>query len=384
MRVSVTKITLDIKNDYECGFLTFPTNTHVPSVGLEIHAFLALQFDTDPLQLQDITSAALPTHHTFHETIKDLWIEDPQLRLNSRDLLKQSVAALASVEALLIPGLPEPKGYAEAVAPDHPEREEWMAAIDKELKMLASRGTWSTVLLATLRARNGGLLPKDKKRPVHCKFVFKKKFNKDGSLQYKARLVACGYLQTAGTDYSSDELYASVCSYSSMRFLMSMSTQKGYLLYQTDIQGAYLEPDLKDEIYMDPPGPLKAANADSTFRIHKGLYGLKQSGWAWAQCFQDFLLRDPDYEMGFTVMTGEQNLYRKTFLINGELQEIFVGQYVDDCFIAASSQPALDWFLDRMKKRYPVNPNSSGEVTVASPGRLLSMNVYYDRENGIL
>ena len=79
-------------------------------------------------------------------------------------------------------------------------------------------------------------------------------------------------------------------------------------------------------------------------------------------------------------MTGEQNLYRKVLVKDGVTHEL----YVDDCLIAASSQWILDWFLDRLKKRFPVNPSSSGQITVDNPGLLLSMNVTYDQPKGIL
>ena len=92
----------------------------------------------------------------------------------------------------------------------------------------------------------------------------------------------------------------------------------------------------------------------------------------------------PDFNMQFKPMTGEPNLYRKAFTLNGIKQEVFVGQYVDDCLVAASSQEALDWFMSHLSKRFPVNPSSSGEITTEKPGLLLSMQVSYDRTHGVL
>ena len=76
-------------------------------------------------------------------------------------------------------------------------------------------------------------------------------------------------------------------------------------------------------------------------------------------------------------MTGEQNLYRKVLVKDGITHELYVGQYVDDCLIAASSTWILNWFLENLKDRFPVNPSSSGEITVDNPGLLLSMNVTF-------
>lgn len=40
--------------------------------------------------------------------------------------------------------------------------------------------------------------------------------------------------------------------------------------------------------------------------------------------------------------------------------------------------------MDQLKNRFPVNEKSSGEISVIDPGLLLSMQVKYDKENGIL
>ena len=99
-------------------------------------------------------------------------------------------------------------------------------------------------------------------RPLKCKYVYKKKLLKDGSIQFKSRLVGCGYSQIEGIDYSADELYAGVCSYSSMRFLMSLICQKGYVLSQADITGAYLESYLSETVYMEPPPDMFGPNGE--------------------------------------------------------------------------------------------------------------------------
>mmetsp|Transcript_10928 Transcript_10928/g.14215 ORF Transcript_10928/g.14215 Transcript_10928/m.14215 type:complete len:372 (-) Transcript_10928:381-1496(-) len=282
---------------------------------------------------------------------------------------------------LLNGNIPEPKSFRKANNPTHPEYEQWKEAMQREINTLMQKNTWT-------------LVPKKNysKIPVKCKFVYKKKFNKDESLQYKARLVGCGYSQVAGVDYSIDEVYAGVCSYSSMRFLMSLACQKNYILYQTDITGAYLESTLKEKVYMDAPPnlwvdgkpPMDENGNELICEVSKGLYGLVNSGHAWSECFKEFLLKDKHYNMGFTELTGEPNMYRQSYTINGKEEELIIGQYVDDCLIAASSQQILDEFMKKLKARFPVNDKSSGEISVDDPGLLLSMQVKYDKQNGVL
>ena len=91
-----------------------------------------------------------------------------------------------------------------------------------------------------------------------------------------------------------------------------------------------------------------------------------------------------EYGMGFTPMAGEPSLYRKAFVLDGVASEILVGQYVDDCMLAASSQSVLGWFLTQLGDRFPVNPNSSGLISLSDPGFILSMHVHYDMQTGTL
>jgi len=366
----------DIEHDFLRGFVTFPQNTKKREENTHF-ACVVLTEENIP-DHKDITTSINPTQSAFHDLVHSLWPHDPYASDAEIDAQNQqcfaTVIALLVEEQLKLPSTPEPTSYAKAIDPNNPERLEWLAAIKRELDTLLERNTWSYI--------DRQILPRGRK-PIRCKYVFKRKFNKDGTIQYKARLVACGVTQRAGLDYSSDELYASVCSYSSMRFLMSLATQKRMLLYQTDIQGAYLESYLDDEIYMHVPDGIDG-HSNQYCRLIRGLYGCKQSGWAWSECFKEFMTHDPAYNMNFTPMTGEPNLYRRAFLMNGQKEEVIVGQYVDDCLVAATSQAALDWYMNNLKQRFPVNPKSSGFITKENPGLLLSMQVAYDRENGTL
>ena len=108
--------------------------------------------------------------------------------------------------------------------------------------------------------------------------------------------------------------------------------------------------------------------------LKKSLYGLRQAGHAWGECFKDFLLRDPEYDMGFKELTADPNLYVKNFVLGGKPQQIILGVYVDDCLAAFSSHEAMECYMERLGKQFPVN-----EITMEKPGLVLSMEVKYDR-----
>ena len=94
-------------------------------------------------------------------------------------------------------------------------------------------------------------LPKDRK-PIGCKWVFKKKTKSDGSIErYKARLVAQGFSQKQGLDY--DEMFSPVIQFESFRTLVAIAVQKGLKLHQLDITAAFFNGRLEEEVFMKQP-----------------------------------------------------------------------------------------------------------------------------------
>lgn len=301
----------DIKWDIQRGFITFPKHEYnYPRNLKEQEVIASYCFKASSEDHSDIEPNSPPS---FQELISNLWKQDESSIEDTAGSHEHRQIALTCIQDLLHGKIPEPKTFRKASDPNHPEHTQWMEAMQREIDTLIKKDTWT-------------LVPRRKstKMPVKCKFVCKKKFNKDNSLQYKARLVGCGYSQVAGEDYSIDEVYAGVCSYSSMRFLMSLACQKNYILYQTDITGAYLESNLKEKVYMEAPPSLWVNGKPPTDKngeeliceVKKGLYGLVQSGHAWSECFKDFLLKDEHCNMGFTELTGEPNMFRKVYKIN--------------------------------------------------------------------
>ena len=67
----------------------------------------------------------------------------------------------------------------------------WRSAMIEEMNVLTDNGTWDLVCLLT------------GKKVIGCRWVYPVKVNPDGSIaQLKARLIAKGYAQTYGMDYS--------------------------------------------------------------------------------------------------------------------------------------------------------------------------------------
>jgi len=150
---------------------------------------------------------------------------------------------------------------------DGDNSENWKAAISEEYNALMKNETWS---LTDLPAN---------KKAIRCKWVFKTKTDHMGNIvRYKARLVAKDCAQRPGIDYL--ETYSPVVRYSTIRYLMSIAVQYDLDIHQMDVETAFLQGDLHDEIYMAQPD-LYTDGSQMVCKLKKPIYGLKQASREW-------------------------------------------------------------------------------------------------------
>jgi hypothetical protein len=138
--------------------------------------------------------------------------------------------------------------------------------MQEEYDFLVVNNTWSLVAL-----------PKGRK-PISCKWVFKIKHGVDGEMErYKARLVVRGFTQTFGVDYN--ETFAPVAKLVSIHCIFALTTIEDMEIHQMDVKIAILNGDLGEEIYMEQPEGFTQGE-HLVCKLHKSLYGLKQSSRA--------------------------------------------------------------------------------------------------------
>eukprot|EP00253_Pinus_taeda_P009468 PITA_09468 len=154
--------------------------------------------------------------------------------------------------------------------------------MDAEFQSLQKNHTWTL-----------SDLPEGKK-PISCKWVYKVKYNADGTLdKYKARLVARGFSQKEGIDYA--ETFAPTAKMSTIRLVLALAAQFKWKVHQMDVKSAFLNGDLQEEVYMtQPPGFKITGQEQKVCRLAKALYGLKQAPRAWYMKIDQYLTDHDD------------------------------------------------------------------------------------------
>lgn len=191
----------------------------------------------------------------------------------------------------------------------------WKDAVEDELASLQKNNTWSLTKLPENRT------------PVTSKWVFRIKRGIDGKPdRYKARLVARGFSQRRGFDYS--ETYSPVAKLDTLRTVLAVANQENMVIHQMDVKTAFLNGELTEEIFMVQPEGYEAGE-NLVCRLQRCLYGLKQASRAWNERFHNFVKKQLKFERS----KNDQCLY----VWKSDKGTVLMVIYVDDIVVAGSS-----------------------------------------------
>lgn len=143
----------------------------------------------------------------------------------------------------------------------------WIQAMETELLALEKNETWDLVHLPS------------RKIAIGCKWVYKAKFNPDGTLnKCKARLVARGDKQIKDKDYK--YTFSPVARFTTVRVLIALAAAKDWPIHQLDMNNAFSHVFVDKVLYMlPPPGYMVAPGLVCKFK--RSIYGLRQAARQW-------------------------------------------------------------------------------------------------------
>ncbi|KAH9706111.1 hypothetical protein KPL70_012113 [Citrus sinensis] len=148
----------------------------------------------------------------------------------------------------------EPKTCQEAITSKN--RLEWKRAMDEEIESLMKNETWKLIKKP------------EKKKIVSCKWIYKIKEGIPGAepRRFKARLVARGFTQREGIDFT--EVFSPVVRHASIRVILTLVAVQDMHLEQMDVKTAFLHGELQVGIVIERP----EGEISETRRIYLLLY----------------------------------------------------------------------------------------------------------------
>ncbi|GJT85045.1 retrovirus-related pol polyprotein from transposon TNT 1-94 [Tanacetum coccineum] len=181
---------------------------------------------------------------------------------------------------------------------------------------------------------------------IKLKWIYKvKKDEFGGVLKNKARLVAHGYRQEKGIDL--EESFAPVARIEAIRIFIANAANKNMTIYQMDVKTAFLNGELREEVYVSQPeGFIDQDNPTHVYKIKKALYGLKQVPRAWYDMLSSFLLK---YEFSKGVVDPT------LFTMKAGHDILLVQIYVDDIIFASTNPAMCDEFAKMMTSKFKMS-----------------------------
>ncbi|CCA76306.1 hypothetical protein PIIN_10301 [Serendipita indica DSM 11827] len=191
----------------------------------------------------------------------------------------------------------------------------YVQAAIEEVRAHLENGTWKLVRL-----------PQGKKA-IGSRWVFKIKRDADGSIsKYKGRIVAKGYAQREGIDYT--ETFAPTARFGAPRTIIALAALEDWELESVDISTAFLN------------------GTSWVLQLLKGLFGIKQGPRIWSVKLHTVLS-----EIGFKRLESDQSV----FIYERNSVKIIVPVHVDDLLLASKSSKAIQMAKDELKARFKIH-----------------------------
>ncbi|XP_071729182.1 uncharacterized mitochondrial protein AtMg00810-like [Rutidosis leptorrhynchoides] len=157
---------------------------------------------------------------------------------------------------------------------------------------------------------------------------------------------------------------------------LANAAYKNLVIYQIDVHAAFLNGQLKEEVYVyQPEGFVDYKCPNDVYLLKKALYGLKQAPRAWYDAFTSFLIK-----FGFHKGTIDTTLFIKRHGDDIMLIQI----YVDDIILGSTNQKHCDRFAALMSKHFKMRMMGTLQFFLGLQVRQLPSGIFINQSKYIL
>lgn len=253
----------------------------------------------------------------------------------------------------------EPRTVTQALKDDR-----WRNSMSEEFNAQIANQTWNLVPS-----------PPPTVNVIGCKWIFRTKFNPDGSVhRYKSRLVAKGYSQQAGLDYN--ETFSPVIKSTTIRLVLDIAVKRDWPIRQLDVNNAFQQGTLTEDVYMSqPPGYIDKDRPNHVCHLKKALYGLKQAPRAWYMELRNFL-----QSVGFKNSVADTSL----FILKKGNSYVYMLIYVDDILVTGSDSGLIQETLTALANRFSVKDHEELSYFLGIEAKRVSSGLHLSQRRYIL
>ena len=126
--------------------------------------------------------------------------------------------------------------------------------------------------------------------------------------------------------------------------MLIIALSRGWLIHQLDINNAFLNGVLHEEVFMEqPPRFIQHNQSHLVFKLHKTLYDLKQAPSAWFEKLSVAL-----YSFGFI----STKLDRSLFICVIKIHSTYILVYLDGILITSSSEQVVMHLITNLNRKF--------------------------------
>ena len=161
-----------------------------------------------------------------------------------------------------------------------------------------------------------------------------------GPLSIQSSSCCKRFTKEYGIDY--EETFAPIACISSVRVLLAVAAASKWDIFQMDVKNAFLNGDLSEEVYMQPP-PGLSVESNKVCHLRCALYGLKQTPQAWFSKFNSTISC-----LGYMTSPYDSAL----FLRCTDKGTILLLLYVDDMIITGDNLSGIQELKDFLSQQF--------------------------------